>query len=322
MFSKCNAHLIRSATGWLNDERSPPTTLLCDFERLCFEVRPCDVLLVEGRSRVSEVIKTITNSTWSHAALYIGRLSEIGDPETRDEIARRIDCDVGEQLVLEARLGRGTIVERLDYYRQDHVRICRPRGLTPGDARKVIAYAVAHLGWDYDVRQLLDLARFLIPYGVLPRRWRSSLFEYNAGQSTRTVCSSLLAMAFAEVQYPIRPIQGRGEDGRTQLFQRNPRLFTPSDFDYSPYFDIVKYPCLSFDEAGLYHRLPWSESGLVCNAEGDCFLPATFTPALEETTPALPPATKTAEPEPEAADTSADAATEGELSTHIPEADR
>ncbi len=31
-----------------------------------------DVLLVEGNSRISTAIKYLTQSTWSHAALYIG----------------------------------------------------------------------------------------------------------------------------------------------------------------------------------------------------------------------------------------------------------
>ena len=31
-----------------------------------------DVLLVEGHSRVSTAVKYLTQSTWSHAALYVG----------------------------------------------------------------------------------------------------------------------------------------------------------------------------------------------------------------------------------------------------------
>src|SRR5690349_7247930 len=50
--------------------------------RLLACLRPGDVLLVEGASRVSTVIKYLTQSTWSHAALYVGPLlSESGgDP--------------------------------------------------------------------------------------------------------------------------------------------------------------------------------------------------------------------------------------------------
>ena len=35
-------------------------------------LEPGDVLLVEGNSRISGVIKYLTQSTWSHAALYVG----------------------------------------------------------------------------------------------------------------------------------------------------------------------------------------------------------------------------------------------------------
>src|SRR5713226_4249862 len=50
-------------------------------------LKPADVLLVEGNNNISGVIKYLTQSTWSHAALYVG---QIGDRETAD----------GEPLVL------------------------------------------------------------------------------------------------------------------------------------------------------------------------------------------------------------------------------
>ena len=41
--------------------------------------------------------------------------------------------------------------------------------------------------------------------------------------------------------------------------RRNPRLYTPKDFDYSPYFDIIKYPYLGLEDLGMYRRLPWRD---------------------------------------------------------------
>ena len=62
---------IRNAiVNWLRHKKPLPPTPLSDFKRLRREVRPGDVILVEGRSRVSEVIKLITQSCWSHAVLY------------------------------------------------------------------------------------------------------------------------------------------------------------------------------------------------------------------------------------------------------------
>jgi len=50
------------------DESFTPTDSIA--LRDCLE--PGDVLLVEGNSRISATIKYLTQSTWSHAALYVG----------------------------------------------------------------------------------------------------------------------------------------------------------------------------------------------------------------------------------------------------------
>ena len=68
-----------------------------DPDALRATLRPGDVLLVEGNNHISGVIKYLTQSTWSHAALYVG---PIGERTTAD----------GEPLVLveaSARPGRG-----------------------------------------------------------------------------------------------------------------------------------------------------------------------------------------------------------------------
>jgi hypothetical protein len=113
------------------------------------------------------------------------------------------------------------------------------------------------------VRQLLDLARFLFPYGVLPRRWRSSLFEHNSGVPTRTVCSTMIAEAFHSVKFPVLPLPVDDEKMRTSLQERNSKLFTPRDFDYSLYFEIIKYLMFGFDELAVYRRLPWDANDAV-----------------------------------------------------------
>ena len=48
-------------------------------------LQPGDVLLVEGNTRVSGAIKYLTQSTWSHAALYIGTVlaEHPDDPDPR-----------------------------------------------------------------------------------------------------------------------------------------------------------------------------------------------------------------------------------------------
>lgn len=261
--------LGRWITGWLTKEGPPAVSPLCDFNRLSYELRPGDVVLVEGRSRVSEVIKMVSQSPWSHSALYVGRVYDIRDPDLQDRVSFFHRGDPDEQLLLEALLGQGTIVTPLRQYRHDHLRICRPDGLKPDDAQRVIAYAIRHLGTDYDMRQLLDLARFLFPWGILPRRWRSSLFQHNAGKPTHTVCSSLLAEAFSAVDFPVLPFIDRSADGSVRFFKRNPKLFAPRDFDYSPYFKIIKYPYLGLDDLGVYRKLPWGDDDQIYNDEAN-----------------------------------------------------
>ncbi len=278
------AWLWNKITRWLVTEHPANGLPLCDFDRARVEIRPGDVLLVEGRSRVSDIIKLITQSPWTHSALYIGRLHDIEDPQLRAHAATFHDGDPREQLVIEGLLGSGTVISPLSKYRDLHTRICRPKGLSYEDTQKVVNYTLGHLGHDYNVRQLLDLARFMFPYTILPRRWRSSLFEHNVGDPTRTVCSSMLAAAFSSVQFPILPVIQRTQDGRVRLLKLNFKLHTPRDFDYSPYFDIIKYPIFDHNDLTFYRRLPWDEDGVMCNSPDDCYLPAALTTA----TPSAP----------------------------------
>lgn len=256
--------------------REPNHAPLYDFERLSYELRPGDVLLTEGRSHVAEVIKLATQSPWTHSMLYIGRLYDVVNPAIKEKIKEHFSGNSNEQLIIEAMVGEGTIVTPLSKYREEHLRICRPKSLSPADAQKVIAYAVGQLGMEYDVRQILDLLRFMFPYSFLPRRWRSSLFQHKFGkQSDRTVCSTMLAEAFHSVNFPILPFAEKTQDGRIHLYQRNPRLYTPKDFDYSPYFDIIKYPFFGIDDVSIYRKLPWTNKDVYCNDLNDCYVKTT-----------------------------------------------
>lgn len=243
--------------NWLKYERPLPSTPLTDFERFRVELRGCDVILVEGRSRVSEVIKLITQSSWSHAALYLGRLHDIEDPQLRARVCEFYRGNPDTQLIIESELGLGTVVRPLAVYEGEHLRLCRPKDLGAGEAERAVAFAIGKLGSGYNVRLIFDLARFLFPWFILPRRWRSSLFSVNPGESTQTVCSAMIAEAFGHIQYPILPLVKRVEGGDIQLYLRNPKLCTPRDFDYSPYFDIIKYPFLDFSEHSDRRLRPW-----------------------------------------------------------------
>ena len=150
------------------------------------------MLLVEGNNHISGVIKYLTQSTWSHAALYVG---PIGERTTAD----------GEPLVLvEANLGEGVVGAPLSKYQRYHTRICRPIGLTDDDCARVCTYAAERIGFDYDVKNIFDLLRYLLPLPV-PQRWRRRMMALGSGHPTRIICSALIAQAFEHVRYPILP---------------------------------------------------------------------------------------------------------------------
>jgi hypothetical protein len=113
------------------------------------------------------------------------------------------------------------------------------------------------------MRQIFDLLRFMFPYALLPRRWRSSLFEAMHGDITRAVCSTLIGEAFACVRFPILPVIHRAAGDKFRFYKRDTRLMTPRDFDYSPYFDIVKYPFFGGKDIQLYREMPWDDLGLM-----------------------------------------------------------
>lgn len=265
----------------LNKERPVDEYPKCDFDRICYEIRPCDVLLVEGRSRVSDIICMVTQSAWSHAALYIGRIHDISNPILRDRVREFYHGPDDEQLIIESLLGKGTIITSIESYKNDHIRICRPSGISRGDAQKVIGFAIGRLGRDYDVRQTFDLFRLLYPWSILPRRWRSSLFRNNKSETTREICSSLIAEAFSSVHFPILPHFKRDENNNLRITKRNPKLYTPRDFDYSPFFEIIKYPILEITEKALYHHLPWEDAE---DASTEKTMTTTATPKLPSST--------------------------------------
>jgi len=217
-----------------------------DADALRASLKPGDVLLVEGNNHISGIIKYLTQSTWSHAALYVG---PIGDRVTTD----------GEPLVLvEANIGQGVVAAPLSKYAHFHTRICRPTGLDADDCARVSTYAAERIGFDYDLKNIIDLMRYLIPLPV-PQRFRRRMIALGSGHPTRIICSALIAQAFENVRYPILPkvILTENEDARQEILEiRHSSLYAPRDFDISPYFEVVKPTLLSgFD----YKAVAWAD---------------------------------------------------------------
>jgi Permuted papain-like amidase enzyme, YaeF/YiiX, C92 family len=229
------AHTSVSTTGIINLHRT---------------IQPGDVLLVEGVTRVSTAIKYLTQSTWSHAALFVGpiagRMTEGGEPHT----------------LIEAELGQGVISSPLSRHEHSHTRICRPSAISEEHLAKLIAFAIARIGDGYDTKNVIDLARYLLPTPPVPTRFRRRMIALGSGEPTRAICSTLIAQAFQSVRYPILPrieeiakldaCHENGSKGTSHPTDseeniqkeihhiRHSSLYTPRDFDISPYFDVVK----------------------------------------------------------------------------------
>ncbi|MBN8940402.1 MAG: lipo-like protein [Rhizobiales bacterium] len=239
------------------DKRSPgyePTTPSDPFA-LRSALRPADILLVEGDTRISAVIKYLTQSTWSHAAMYVGPIEGRFEPNGEPHV------------LIEAYLGEGVISAPLSKYRDFHTRICRPVGMTAEDQRRVCSFMIDRIGLDYDLKNILDMLRFLVPMPV-PVRWRRRMIAFGSGDPTRAICSTLIAQAFESVRYPILPKiervakegeqRARGRAARREILHiRHHSLYAPRDFDISPYFAIVKP---TIQRGFNYRKLQWSDA--------------------------------------------------------------
>ncbi|MBI3375423.1 MAG: hypothetical protein HY017_27200 [Betaproteobacteria bacterium] len=165
-------------------------------------------------------------------------------------------------MLIEADVREGVRAVPLSEYVPMHTRICRPVGLTGEDAAAVIAYGMAHLGDQYDLENMIDLARYLLPMPPVPARLRRRMIALGSGDPTRAICSTLIAQAFQPVHFPVLPEVSRvktGDPACDRCYEdilriRHHSLFAPRDFDVSPYFNVVK-PTI---EAGFdYRALQW-----------------------------------------------------------------
>jgi hypothetical protein len=202
-------------------------------------IQPGDVLLVEGTARISTAIKYLTQSTWSHAVLCVG--------------------DAAPHPLVEADVVDGVISVPFEKYHKANVRICRPIGLRDHDRQRLVRFAVRRLGHQYDLKNVLDLARYLLPRPPVSMRMRQHMLGFGSGDPTRAICSTLIAEAFSSIPYPIIPNVPEGMDPHAdELYYeiRHHSTFTPRDFDLSPYFSVVK-PTIEhqFD----YEKFPWQQ---------------------------------------------------------------
>jgi hypothetical protein len=246
-------------------------------EALKRHIRKGDIILVEGEQRISEVIKYLTQSSWSHAAIYVG-----------DELMRRrlpqagqLQAAFGDEanfLLIEALVDGGVVAAPLSKYINFNIRVCRPHNLRKDHLEIILDDIIGQLGYTYDLQNVFDLARYFLPVSLVPRRFRRKALQFGSGLPTQVICSSMIASAFGKVGFPITPTVIRHQPQSAapmsflqRLFPRptqpslspvfrrpHPTLTTPRDFDLSPYFEIVKFNVIEpsrFD----YRQIVWAE---------------------------------------------------------------
>jgi hypothetical protein len=152
-------------------------------------------------------------------------------------------------VLIEADVENGVLSAPASKYASAHTRICRPVWLSADDIQAVIDFAVDRIGLAYDLRNIVDLLRYLLPTPPVPTRFRRRMIALGSGSPTQAICSTLIAQAFQAINYPILPpieatgtavtpagmasasAQGAGEMAHI----RHHSLFAPRDFDISPY---------------------------------------------------------------------------------------
>lgn len=248
-----------------------------DLQLLKRHIRKGDVLLVEGDQRVSAIIKYLTHSSWSHAALYVG-----------DELVRRGGAlrdlavehfgEEADHLVVEA-LVEGVVAAPLAKYVDHNVRVCRPHRLRSAHLRSILDESVAAIGWRYDLRNVVELAAHLVGLSLLPVRFRDRVLRSGRGPANTAICTSLLGGLFHHVGFPVLPsithpaspgaparsrrglfrVLGRRREPYAGVYRRRPpQMLMPRDFDLSPFFEVVKFNVVAegrFD----YERIEWAE---------------------------------------------------------------
>ncbi len=234
-----------------------------DMARLYQQIRKGDVVLVEGSLRISQFVKYVTQSQWSHSALYVGDELLRRGGQLREQALTNFG-DFADRLLIEALTDQGVVASPLEKYRCHNIRICKPCHIDPTDLNRVIHSVVADLGKQYDSHNFLDLALlFLSPmkFGHLKTRTAQSCL----GNCTdlQVICSGMIAKAFQRVGYPILPAieLGHPPNGQPRLTMRHYSQILPRDFDLSPNFQIVK----SNGEEGEFdcEHLAWKQSQTV-----------------------------------------------------------
>ena len=238
---------------WLTKEikikYSPP----CDFDTILKIVQPADVLLIQWHSRMSSIIAHLSQSPWTHAVLYIGKITDMKDPLLKQSILNHYHGDLNEPLILGGVVAKVARISPLKHYQKQHIRICRAIEITEQQKQQVLHRALSAIGYEPTNRQIWNLVKLMLCRTLLPQGLFDRLFKSH-GYLKPQIYASIIAEAFDSARFPIMPLITRQGSGQYQISPKDVRTITPKDFDESPYFETIKHPLFGVRASQVYQQ--------------------------------------------------------------------
>lgn len=186
-------------------------------------LQPGDVILVAGKTRFASLVCRLTQSSWSHVAIYVGPGH---DP---DPVRCIIEADI------EAGVRMITLAELADH----DIQVVRASSLPESSRQELIDYLLARVGRRYDLNHVVELARLMLFAPSPLGRWLSPKTMRRA-DPTRAICSTLVAHALftAGVSFGASPIVA----ARLQHAVMSPQADLSAALDYLVPGDFERLP--------------------------------------------------------------------------------
>lgn len=237
--------------NYITREQPTDDIFPCDFEKILTLIKPGDVVLIQGMNRLSFAISYVTKSIWTHAAICIGKMQDIQDELLREHIKNNYKGGSNETLIVEGIAGKVIKVSPLSHYKKYHLRLCKPINISEKKLQQTLTYAMSAVGHEISLWQVGNLLKLLLFWTMLPNWLFAGFYKPKQGFRPK-ICSSIIAEAFAAAKFPILPSISRDREGKYHLTPTDPRFFVPAMIDYSPYFEIIKYPLFGIDADIIY----------------------------------------------------------------------
>jgi cell wall-associated NlpC family hydrolase len=245
--------------------RNYEKTMINNMDNLYRVIRKGDVILVEGNSDISRMIKLFTQSSWSHSALYVGDELVINGDVRGGPIIKQFGNDT-HHMIVEAFTGTGVTAAPISKYQDYNIRVCRPYGISPQDIDSVVSELLSNLGKQYDHRNIIDLGLLLLPPLLNPFKRRTIHACLGNCNEFQVICSGMIAKAFQRVGYPVIPALGpipmdesseQHNPYGASLIMRHYSQIMPKHFDISPNFQIIKFNIIEGGE--FNYKTLWAQ---------------------------------------------------------------